>query len=163
MSTALDDSVLEPQPTRLAQMRARAAARVEEYVREVAEATATLERAKEGQRIAERELIYWTNVREPDEVLNLCLAEGTAQTIVHGQDIVRDGREIRVCMERRPCPVHGRPLGDSDWRLHPVNGTIYKCPIHKLTLESSELCPRCRTDGESAAATAPLPTPSADL
>lgn len=108
--------------TTLADMRQRAADHCERAVRAVGELERELVDARAEQDAALAELNYWGSVREPDEVLMLCLVEGDEQSIITGQDIVRDGVPIRVCMERVPCPVHGRRLGGSDWRLHPVNG-----------------------------------------
>lgn len=154
---------------RLADMRAKTAADVENLSREICRMREALGRAEERMRIAERELVYWTNVREPEEVLRECGVEGPFELVTSGTDFVRDGVSLRRCNRTHPCPDHGRPLGASDWRLHPVNGEVEPellvCPVHQSPVLSGELCPRCQTDGEQLAAQRPLhlPTPAPDL
>lgn len=85
-----------------------------------------LRKAQIARTHADNDVQYWDSVRTMDEVLRLCRVEESADgrptpTTAH-VGVMRDGVMIYVCAEQHPCPVHGRPLGDSDWRLHPTRG-----------------------------------------
>lgn len=120
--------------SRLAELRANAADDVMRHANRVHELRTELADTERRQRDAETELVYWTNVREPDEVLRLCLQKLEASDLIFDGDsygardsniavqrVVRDGITLYICMAEQPCPVHGRPLGGSDWRLHPMS------------------------------------------
>lgn len=82
-----------------------------------------LRKAQIARTHADNDVKYWDGVHTMEEVLQLCLVEGSFETVANGIDIERDGRAVRVCAEKHPCPVHGRPLADSDWRLHPTRAS----------------------------------------
>lgn len=168
---------------RLVDLRQQAAERCEAANIRVRELERALIDAHGEQADALSDLNYWAGVRETDEILRLCLVEGNEQSIVRGQDIVRDGVPIRVCMERVPCPVHGRRLGSSDWRLHRMDrpdvlgingagdaqltGHMPKpCPEHpQFFVAETGVCPACAEKADEVALERllpdlPVPTPN---
>jgi hypothetical protein len=143
---------------RLADVRKAATELAAGIQREVHELRGELTAAETRLAVAQEEEAYWASVREMDEVLRLCLqrmqpADATQLTDAEHPVAVfsvpvsvreLDGQTVYTCMATLPCPVHGRPLGDSDWRLHPVNRGVITCPAHGLEVaKRGQACPRC--------------------
>lgn len=101
-------------------IRTQLQAAVEMTEREVADRQAELDSALNRLAIARKERDYWDEVRTADEILQLCLQplDGRVLPSVPAKAVERDGKTIYICMATHPCPMHGRPVAGSDWRLH---------------------------------------------